>query len=160
MPQPLLQEANALLALARNATAIGGAAIAGFVVAASAPAVAIAFDAATFLAAAGIVALMRLERVPRAEAHSFFSELATGWHEFRSRTWLWLIVLQFSLLLAVDIGAFSVLGPVVADEELGGREGVGCDPDRPGGRLRRGRSDRPPLPPPADARSSRRSRCC
>jgi MFS family permease len=126
VPVPLLQEANALLALARNATAIGGAALAGFIVAGFGPGVAIAFDAATYLAAAGIVALMRLELVPRAEAHSFFSDLTTGWREFRSRTWLWVIVLQFSLLLAVDIGAFSVLGPVVADEELGGAKAWGA----------------------------------
>ena len=122
----LLQEANALLALARNATAIGGAALAGFIVAGFGPGVAIAFDAATYLAAAGIVALMRLELVSRAEVHSFVSDLATGWREFRSRTWLWVIVLQFSLLLAVDIGAFSVLGPVVADEELGGAKAWGA----------------------------------
>jgi MFS family permease len=126
VPPPLLQEANALLALARNATAIGGAALAGFIVAGFGAGVAIAFDAVTYLTAAGIVALMRLELVSRTEAHSFFSDLATGWREFRSRTWLWVIVLQFSILLAVDIGAFSVLGPVVADEELGGAKAWGA----------------------------------
>jgi MFS family permease len=126
VPPALLQEANALLALARNATAIGGAALAGFIVAGFGPGVAIAFDAATYLVAAGIVALMRLELVSRAEVHSFISDLATGWREFRSRTWLWVIVLQFSILLAVDIGAFSVLGPVVAEEELGGAKAWGA----------------------------------
>ncbi|HEX4931207.1 MAG TPA: hypothetical protein VFV62_10910, partial [Gaiellaceae bacterium] len=43
-----------------------------------------------------------------------------------SRTWLWVIVLQFSLLLMVTMGAFSVLGPVVADEELGGAKAWGA----------------------------------
>ena len=126
VPAPMLQEANALLALARNATAIGGAALAGFIVAGFGPGVAIAFDAATYLAAAAIVALMRLQLQPRGDAHSFVSELATGWREFRSRTWLWVIVLQFSLLLAVDVGALNVLGPVVADDELGGAKAWGA----------------------------------
>ena len=62
---------------------------------------------------------MRLE-LGAAEVRSFFSELAAGWREFRSRTWLWAIVLQFSVMLGVVVGSFSVLGPVVADEELGG----------------------------------------
>jgi len=126
VPAPLLQEANALLALARNATAIGGAALAGFIVAGFGPGAAIAFDAATYLAAAAIVASMRLQLQPRGDARSFVSELGTGWREFRSRTWLWVIVLQFSLLLAVDVGAFSVLGPVVADDELGGAKAWGA----------------------------------
>jgi MFS family permease len=126
VPAPLLQEANALLALARNATAIGGAALAGFIVAGFGPGVAIAFDAGTYFAAAVIVALMRLELGAREKAASFLSELATGWHEFRTRTWLWVIVLQFSVLLAVDVGAFSVLGPAVADEELGGAKAWGA----------------------------------
>ena len=60
-----------------------------------------------------------------------------GWHEFRSRAWLWAIVLQFSFLLMTVMGAFLVLGPVVADEELGGAEGVGRDPHRLVGRPRR-----------------------
>jgi hypothetical protein len=52
-------------------------------------------------------------------------ELAVGWREFRSRTWLWVIVLQFSFMLMVVLGAFSVLGPVVADDELGGAKAWG-----------------------------------
>jgi hypothetical protein len=47
-------------------------------------------------------------------------ELREGWSEFRSRTWLWAIVLQFAFLLAATVGAWSVLGPVVAERSLGG----------------------------------------
>ena len=119
VPAPLLQQANALLGLSVNATQIGGAALGGLLVAAFSPGVAIAVDAATYVLAASILAQMRLE-LGAAEVRSFFSELAAGWREFRSRTWLWAIVLQFSVMLGVVVGSFSVLGPVVADEELGG----------------------------------------
>ena len=125
VPSPLLQQANALLQLAMNSAMIGGAALAGFLVAGVGPGWAIAIDAGTYLLAAAFVASMRLPAVVRDRAASFAHELAVGWREFRSRTWLWVIVLQFSLLLMVTMGAFSVLGPVVADEELGGAKAWG-----------------------------------
>jgi MFS family permease len=124
VPAPLLQQANALLALAINSAAIGGAAVAGFLVAAFGSGWAIAVDAGSFFLAASFVALMRLPAI-EGEAKRFVHDLAAGWREFRSRTWLWVIVLQFSFLLMVCMGAFSVLGPAVADEELGGPKAWG-----------------------------------
>jgi MFS family permease len=126
VPAPILQQANALLALAMNSAMIGGAAIAGFLVAAFGPGWAIAIDAGTYLLGASFVALMRLPAIEPSESPRFLSELAVGWREFRGRTWLWVIVLQFSFLLMVTMGAFSVLGPVVADEELGGAKAWGA----------------------------------
>jgi MFS family permease len=127
VPAPILQQANALLALAMNSAMIGGAALAGFLVAAFGPGWAIAVDGGTYLAGACFVALMRVPAVaPGEERGSFLRDLGEGWREFRSRTWLWVIVLQFSLLLMVCLGAFTVLGPVVADEELGGPKAWGA----------------------------------
>jgi MFS family permease len=120
VPVSLLQQANALLQLAMNTAMIGGAAIAGFLVAGVGPGGAIAVDAFTFFLAALLLGSMRLPAVVREEATSFLHELGVGWREFRSRTWLWAIVTQFSFMLMVVMGAFLVLGPVVADEELGG----------------------------------------
>ena len=126
VPAPILQQANALLALALNSAMIGGAAIAGFLVAIVGPGWAIAVDAGTYLLGASFVALMRLPAIAPSETPRFLSDLAVGWREFRSRTWLWAIVLQFSVLLMVCVGAVSVLGPVVADEELGGAKAWGA----------------------------------
>jgi MFS family permease len=126
IPAPILQQANALLALALNSAMIGGAALAGFLVAAFGPGWAIAVDAGTYVLGAAFIALMRLPAVEPDESPRFLSELAAGWRAFRSRTWLWAIVLQFSFLLMVTVGAFSVLGPVVADEELGGPKAWGA----------------------------------
>jgi MFS family permease len=53
-------------------------------------------------------------------APGMLTELREGWSEFRSHTWLWVIVAQFCVVMMAWYGAFSVLGPVVAQEHLGG----------------------------------------
>ena len=126
VPESLLQQANAVLRLGRNGSYIVGGAIAGLVVYATSPATGLAVDAATFLLAAALTAAMRLPSSLHMESSTFLADLALGWREFVSRTWLWVIVLQFSFLLMVTVGAFSVLGPVVADEELGGPKAWGA----------------------------------
>jgi len=72
VPAGILQQANALLALAMNSAMIGGAAVAGFLVAAFGSGWALAIDAGTYLVGASFVALMRLPAVrpDRARASS------------------------------------------------------------------------------------------
>jgi MFS family permease len=115
-----LQEANALLRLSRNGTQIGGTALAGVIVAVAGPGWALAVDAGTYLLGALFLGAMRLPRSETMAERHFLRELREGWDEFRSRTWLWAIVLQFSFLAAAGIGAWHVLGPYVADRSLGG----------------------------------------
>ena len=57
---------------------------------------------------------------PDGAPRSMLTELREGWSEFRSHTWLWVIVAQFCVVMMAWYGAFSVLGPVVAREHLGG----------------------------------------
>jgi len=80
----------------------------------------IALDAATYAAGAALLAPMRLSPAVRAAGASFVSELREGWDEFRSRTWLWVIVVEFAFLNAAANTSFAVLGPTVAKRELGG----------------------------------------
>ena len=63
---------------------------------------------------------MHLPSTLRIEGRNFLGELAEGWREFVSRTWLWTIVLQFGFVNAVVSGTELVLGPVIAKEHLGG----------------------------------------
>ena len=114
-----LQSANALLRLALNATNIGGAALGGLLVALAGPGWAIAFDALSYLVAAAILLPMRV-RAPERTGTSFVHELGTGWREFSSRTWIWVVVLGFAFANAAEAGALNVLGPVIAKESLGG----------------------------------------
>jgi MFS family permease len=125
VPASMLQEANALLRLMLNSMNIGGAAIGGLLVAATGPGWAIAFDGGTFLAAAATLRAMRVEPRERSEESRFVHELREGWHEFSSRTWLWIVVVAFAFLNAAQGGAVTVLGAAVAKFELGGAGAYG-----------------------------------
>ncbi len=116
----LLQEANALLRLTRNGTQIGGAAAGGILVAAIGPGWSLAFDAATYLAGAAFLLALKLPRSLTLPERDFVRDLREGWDAFRSRAWLWGIVLQFAFVNAAGVGAWAVLGPIVADDDLGG----------------------------------------
>ncbi len=116
----LLQEANALLRLTRNGTQIGGVAAGGILVAVIGSGWALAFDAATYFAGAVFLVALRLPRDLTMPERHFVRELREGWDAFRSRAWLWGIVVQFAFVNAAGVGAWAVLGPIVADDELGG----------------------------------------
>ncbi|HEX8007998.1 MAG TPA: hypothetical protein VF482_16400 [Trebonia sp.] len=73
----------------------------------------------------GTVPLMLAVRGTRASSPAgkptaMLTELREGWAEFRSHTWLWVIVVQFCLIMMAWYAAFQVLGPVVARQHLGG----------------------------------------
>jgi predicted MFS family arabinose efflux permease len=116
----LLQEANALLRLSRNGTQIAGAAAGGILVATIGSGWSLAFDAATYFLGAALLISLRISRDATLPDRHFVRELREGWDAFRSRSWLWGIVLQFAFVNAASVGVWSVLGPVVAEEELGG----------------------------------------
>jgi MFS family permease len=115
----LLQQANAVLRLALNSTNVVGATLGGVIVSAASPGWAIAVDAATFGTSALLMSQMRLPATLRMEVPGLVRELKEGWHEFRARTWLWVIVVQFSIVNAAESGGLNVLGPVQADEHFG-----------------------------------------
>jgi hypothetical protein len=88
-------------------------------VATAGPGWTLAIDGATFAVSAAFLANLHLPRqLVRARA-SFMHDLRTGWNEFRSRSWVWSLVVAASLGNLLW-GAFSVLGPVVAQQDLGG----------------------------------------
>ena len=120
VPADELQSANALLRLALNATNIGGAALGGLLVAAAGPGWAIAFDALTYFIAAAILLPMHVRAPEREAVVSFFRELGDGWREFRSRAWIWVVVLGFAFANAAESAGLNILGPVVARDSLGG----------------------------------------
>jgi MFS family permease len=115
-----LQEANALINLTSSGFSILGPAVAGVLVATVGPGWALAVDAGSFAASAAF--LTRVRVAPRAAAApaSFLSELRAGWHEFRSRTWLWVDGVFSALGNFAILSPLWVLGPVVAESSLGG----------------------------------------
>ena len=116
-----LQQANAMLSFVRSTVTIGGPVIAGILVATAGPSWAMVVQVGGWLIAIPVLALVKLPPPARQEGATFLRELRTGWDEFRSRTWLWAIVLAFMVMNAIHVGAWSVAGPYIArnDERLG-----------------------------------------
>jgi MFS family permease len=114
-----LQQANGLRATAMAGGEIAGPVLAGALVAAAGAGYALAVDAVTFGISALLLAGLRLPARVRREASTFVADLRDGWGAFRSRTWVWSIVASASIG-NVLWGAWSSLGPVVAEADLGG----------------------------------------
>ena len=119
VPATQLQQANGLRATAMSAGEILGPVLAGVLVATAGAGWAIAVDAATFAGSAAFLAGLRVSPVAPRAATSFWHELRDGWGAFRTRTWVWSFV-ACAALGNVVWGAWSTLGPVVADRDLGG----------------------------------------
>ncbi len=115
----LLQQANGLRGTAQAVGEIFGPLLAGLLVVAASPGWALAIDAATFAISAAF--LIRLELPPRipAKRESFLQDLKQGWGAFTQHTWVWSFVLAVALG-NIFWGAWSALGPVVAEQDLGG----------------------------------------
>jgi MFS family permease len=135
VPGAMLQEASAISRLAMNTGQMSGAAAAGLLVAAAGPGWALVLCGIGMVATVPMLMSIRGVRPgmtarpargndtgneAEAPAPGLLTELREGWSEFRSHTWLWVIVAQFCIVLMAWYGAFSVLGPVVAREHLGG----------------------------------------
>ena len=115
-----LQATNALLGTARNGAIAGGAALGGILVAAFGAGITLLIDAASFCVSAALVFSLQPRLQTRSEAASLFEDLRLGWREFTSHTWLWVIVAQFSLIVAATEGVFGLIGPAVTREQMGG----------------------------------------
>lgn len=117
-----LQQATAMLSFVRAATTVGGPVIAGVVVATVGPAWVFVVEAVGIAIAIPVLAMVRLPPPVRGTS-SMLGDLVGGWHEFRSRTWLWVIVAAFAVLNAIHAGVWGVAGPYIAknDPALGAR---------------------------------------
>ena len=130
VPREALQEASAISRLVMNVGQMSGAAIAGLLVAAAGAGWALVLCGIGMISTIPMLLAIRGSRPvtgpettaagPDAAGRSMLTELREGWSEFRSHTWLWVIVAQFCVVMMAWYGAFSVLGPVVAREHLGG----------------------------------------
>lgn len=119
-----LQQGNALNGISASLGGVVGPALAGVIVAAFGPGWAILADGATYFISVVTLAAIEVREGEVPAAGSFLGQLREGWREFWSRTWLWVVVVQFSLINALYSVLF-VLGPVVAKESLGGARAWG-----------------------------------
>ncbi|MGD6741925.1 MFS transporter [Streptomyces sp. BH106] len=120
-----VQAANGAIRVAESGAQLAGPAAAGMLVALASPGLVFAAHAGTYGVSALCLLLLRLPPMPRDTAkphtqgalhslhslHSFRSELVEGWREFRSRRWLWGVILVWCVLM---IGASGPAVPLVA----------------------------------------------
>lgn len=115
-----LQQANALMSISRNGGSILGPPISGLIVAFAGPATVFMIDAATFaISAVSLLLLKPIQRVSPEDRQSFLAELTGGWREVLARPWIAAALVAFGIGNASG-AAFSILGPVIADDQLGG----------------------------------------
>lgn len=121
VPADRLQPGNALLGLGGNVARVLGLVAGGAVVVAVGAGWALIAAGLSFAVAGVLIGSLRITRShTTGGGASVFAELRDGWQEFRSHQWLWVVVIQFSVLVMVWQAAHLVLGPVVAKAELGG----------------------------------------
>jgi len=123
------QSANSLLSSARALTGITGRSLAGVAVAAAGGGWAIAFDAATFLAAA--ICASRLGQlaapqaaapqaaVPQSAPASLQRDIRAGWAAFRRVRWIWVGSVSVTAANCIQAGIWTVLGPATAMHAIG-----------------------------------------
>jgi predicted MFS family arabinose efflux permease len=132
VPDSMLQDASAISRLGMNTGQMAGAAAAGLLVAAAGPGWALLLCGIGMTSTVPILLSIRSARsrpdtsVADPGTPSMLRELREGWSEFRSHTWLWVIVAQSRIVMMAWYGAFSVLGPVVAKAHLGGAAAWGA----------------------------------
>jgi len=125
-----LQQANALSGLVMSLSITLGAVFAGLLVAAVGPGWGIGIDGLTYLVSAWFLlrlrpAAFRGRLEPAAPAAGpggpgFIRDLAAGWREFTSHTWLWVMVAGVSMFLFAVDGPIQVLGPIIARDVYDG----------------------------------------
>jgi hypothetical protein len=98
-----------------------GPALAGLLVAVTGPGAALAVDALTFAVSAASLAGLRPRPLVREQAREpFLAELAGGWREVRSRTWVWSTIAFFGLYCGLVLPGVFVLGPAYSEAHRGG----------------------------------------
>ncbi|MEV7787855.1 MFS transporter [Streptomyces sp. NPDC088106] len=119
VPAGRLQQANGLLRVGTNTSLLLGLALSGVTVAWIGAGWALALNAVSFVVSAVLTARLRVPgRLGRSS--SGWDDLKEGWREFASRQWLWAVVAQYTVVVACLNATAGVLGPLVAEEELGG----------------------------------------
>ncbi|MFB7950169.1 MFS transporter [Kitasatospora phosalacinea] len=100
-----VQGANGVLRTSEALTGLGGPALAGVLVGFGSTGWVMALSVLAYGTSAACLFALRLGRVPAPPAgHSFRHDLAVGWREFRSRSWLWSVILVWMVYAVLAWG--------------------------------------------------------
>jgi predicted MFS family arabinose efflux permease len=121
VPPSALQQANALMSIARYLAFPLGAAAGGAIVATIGSGYALLLDGGTYATSALLLTRVRLPaRARTGKAPNFVRELYEGWQAFTEHTWVWLLTSWIAFYFLVTYAPFFVLGPYIAKHSLGG----------------------------------------
>lgn len=118
-----LQAANGLRSLVMSTGMVLGPALAGVLIAVASPGWALGVDALTFAASAAVLATLRPREQAAAGADAVpnvLRELREGFAEVRARSWVMAGLAGIAVYSVVVLPSIFVLGPVLAEQELGG----------------------------------------
>jgi MFS family permease len=124
------QRATAVLRVAEAMATLIGPSLAGAMLGMFGVAVVFGVDASTFAISALCLGLMRLSALPSdhqsttgrdASGIRIWHALAEGWQEFRSRTWLWGVILIWSLFGLLVFGPMTPMSATLIVAEDGAR---------------------------------------
>nr|WP_246212275.1 MFS transporter [Streptomyces abyssomicinicus] len=117
-----VQGANGAIGTAEAGAQLLGPALAGLLVAFTSPGGVFAAHAATYGLGALCLLSLRLPPLPRRggpagrAVAAFLADLAEGWREFRSRAWMWGVIVIWCLMM---VAAWGPTVPLVAAEVIG-----------------------------------------
>jgi MFS family permease len=123
IPEAYVQEAQALSSTTANLAILIGPALGTGLFVWLGAGEAFAFDAATFVLSAALLARVRAR--PRAGADagpapgSVLHDLRAGWHEVASRPWVWVTISAFSGAVLCAYAQWYALAPIVARDVYG-----------------------------------------
>jgi hypothetical protein len=114
------QRANGTLKMADAATQVGGPVLAGVLWVVAGAGTVYAVDAGTFLLSGVCLALIRLPVPVRSGRPStVLRDLRRGWSEFRSRSWMWSVILIWVFFGILVFGPYVPLGSRLIGDRLG-----------------------------------------
>jgi hypothetical protein len=114
-----VQQANAYLSTSRSAAKLVGPAVAGILAATLRGGWAIALDAVSFFVAAAFLFQVQTASCSPASPEGLITQLRAGWAYFRRRRWIWSVTAAFTLINPVQMAAWRVLGPIIAEHTFG-----------------------------------------
>ena len=117
-----VQGANGVLRISEALTALLGPALAGTLVGAAETGWVMVIAACTFGLSAATLLALRLGPVPAPPpGDSLWRNLVEGWHEFRSRSWMWGVILIWMIFSVLAFGPLMPLAAGVIVPEHGPR---------------------------------------
>ncbi|XVV03423.1 MFS transporter [Actinosynnema sp. CA-248983] len=120
VPEARRRQANALVNGAQNAAILVAPAVSAALVATVGAGVSFAVDAATFAISAVALITLKVPDRPMPPRPALLDAVRHGWHDFRARPWLQVTTAQVAVVNGVCISPFLVLGPIIAEQHLGG----------------------------------------